>query len=73
MLIPTAHTLQDAAFPASFEDLPALRRLTLRQLHLLEGAPPVHGLASLTHMTLQVEIAPPPPPPVSHHTLPTCF
>ena len=45
---------QDAAFPPRFEDLPALRELSLRQLNLLEAAPPVTGLSALRRITLQV-------------------
>ena len=45
---------QDAAFPPRFEDLPALRELSLRQLHLLEAAPPVTGLLALRRISLEV-------------------
>jgi len=46
-------TPQDAAFPPRFEDLPALRELSLRQLNLLEAAPPVTGLSALRRISLQ--------------------
>ena len=46
--------LQDAAFPPRFEDLPALRELSLRQLNLLEAAPPVTGLTALRRISLHV-------------------